>query len=146
MRSRLRGLCLMTAGLILVSLLGGCRVSIEMPADKLDYVGAWTSASMCLTITEQGTVSYERIRKSSRTRIQGPIKAFDGDDIVVGILFIKTTFEVEQPPYDDGGTWRMRVDGVDLVKTDSPTGCRPVVRTGLEQLVVACLRKLLGDQ
>ena len=117
-----------------------------MPPEKQAYVGAWTSASMCLTITEQGTVSYERVRKTSKTKIRGSIKAFAGDDIVVGLLFIKTTFDVEQPPYLDGDTWRMRVDGVELAKTGSASGCKPVERTDLEQLVVACLRKILGTR
>ena len=139
-----RGDLRLMPSLVLVFLLSSCGTPVQMPADKQEYVGAWTSASMCLTISEHATVSYERVGKKGKTVIRAPIKAFEGDDIVVGFLFIKNTFDVEEPPYHDGGTWRMRVDGVELVRTDSSSGCKPVERVGLQHVVVACLRTVLA--
>jgi hypothetical protein len=135
-----------TLGSLLILVLSACETPVELQAEKQDYVGAWTSPFMCLTITEQGSVSYERVRMTSTTTIRGPIKEFVGDDFVVGFWFIETTFKVEQPPYHDGATWRMKVDGVELVKTDSPSGCQPVERASLEEIVVACLRWVSGGQ
>ncbi|MBW2436473.1 MAG: hypothetical protein JRF29_04280, partial [Deltaproteobacteria bacterium] len=43
-----------------------------------------------------------------------------GDDFVVGVLFITTTFEVQHPPYLEGDDWFMVVDRIELKKVAGP--------------------------
>ena len=71
---------------------------------------------MSLTLMQDGTVRYKRVKGSTTTSIDGPLRRFEGDNFVVGIPFISTTFEVSKPPYQEAGTWKMVVDGVELVR------------------------------
>lgn len=48
--------------------------------------------------------------------IDGPLKQFEGDNFVVGVGPISTTFLVTAPPHQDGGQWKMTVDGVELTR------------------------------
>jgi hypothetical protein len=100
--------------ILLVLFLSGC--GIPVPEEKSDYVGAWESREMSLLILQDGSVEYKRLKKGGTVSVTGPIQEFQGDDFVVGIAFLKTTFEVSQPPYEENGEWKMVVDGVKLVK------------------------------
>jgi hypothetical protein len=72
---------------------------------------------MYLLILSDGSVKYERLKGGATTTVTGPIKEFKGDNFVVGFAFIKTTFVVSKPPYQENGVWKMIVDGVKLSKT-----------------------------
>jgi hypothetical protein len=87
-----------------------------VPEDKAAYVGEWRAQTMSLTLMQDGTVRYKRVKGSTTTSIDGPLRRFEGDNFVVGIPFISTTFEVSKPPYQEAGTWKMVVDGVELVR------------------------------
>ena len=100
-------------------LLAGCN-SIPVPEEKRAYVGTWEGVGFHLTIYEDGGVNYRRVRGNSATTVTGPLKSFKGDDFVVGMLFITTTFEVQHPPYMEGDDWFMVVDGVELKKVAGP--------------------------
>jgi hypothetical protein len=95
-------------------LLAGCAK--PLPPDKLDYAGQWRSPTMSLLITESGNVHYRRVDGNNSKSINGPLQAFEGSNFVVGVGPIKTTFVVSMPPSDDGGTWTMTVDGVELAR------------------------------
>ena len=79
------------------------------------FVGVWKAVSMNITITEDGSVEYKRIR-------QGVTKSFSGgrvikinpDSLVVKVLLSETTFAVNQAPYQVDGKWKMTLDGVEL--------------------------------
>ena len=88
-----------------------------VPPEKSAYVGEWRERTMYLLITKDGSVRYKRLKGGVNTSIQGPLKQFDGNDFEVGIGPIKTTFVVSKPPYQDGGKWKMVVDGVELTRT-----------------------------
>ncbi len=100
--------------IILVILLSGC--ADPLPADKLHYVGEWQNKEMALLILADGTVAYKRLKGGGSTSINGPLKEFVGDDFVVGILFMTTTFDVSSPPQENNGLWTMTVDGVKLTR------------------------------
>jgi hypothetical protein len=103
------------AVVVLVSGLYGCGQPV--PADKADYVGEWNASDMYLAIAPSGRVEYERQRgASTSTSVSGPIQEFKGDDFSVGFLFFSTTFVVSRPPYREGDTWKMVVDGVELTR------------------------------
>lgn len=52
------------------------------------------------------------------TSVNGPLKEFVGDDFVVGVLFMTTTFNVSSPPAEIDGVWKMTVDGVELIRRE----------------------------
>ena len=72
---------------------------------------------MYLLITEDGSVTYKRIKNGSTTSIDGPLKGFEGDNFDVGVGPMATTFVVNKPPYQVGDQWKMVVDGQELIKT-----------------------------
>ena len=110
-------LVLVVAGFI--CLVAGCN-SIPVPEEKRAYVGTWEGVGFHLTIDEDGGIDYRRVKGKSATTVTGPLKSFKGDDFVVGVLFITTTFEVQHPPYLEGDDWFMVVDGVELKKVAGP--------------------------
>ena len=101
-------------GLLALSLLG-CGQPV--PPEKSAYVGEWQEPTMYLLITQDGSVRYKRLRGGATTSIEGPLKGFEGDDFLVGIGPVSTTFDVTRPPYQDGESWKMVVDGVELTRS-----------------------------
>ena len=99
------------------ALLYGCGEPV--PADKASYVGEWQAPkeSMYLLITQEGSIRYKRISGRSTTSIEGPIKAFEGDDFHVGVGPFSTRFVVAAPPHQDKEGWKMVVDGVELTRS-----------------------------
>ena len=102
---------ILVAALLILSACGQ-----PVPDDKAAYVGDWRGQMMSLLITQDGTIHYKRVKGSVTTSVDGPLRRFEGDNFVVGIPFISTTFEVSKPPYREAGTWKMVVDGVELTR------------------------------
>ena len=100
-------------------LIGGCN-SIPVPEDKKSYIGTWEGVGFHLSISDNGGVDYRRVNGKRSTKISGPLKNFEGDDFIVGVLFFNTTFEVHKPPYLDGDDWFMVIDGIELKKVAGP--------------------------
>lgn len=88
-----------------------------LPPDKLSYVGDWRASNMDLSIEAGGTVRYQRRKGGASTSIEGPIQRFEGDDFLVGVGPLSTTFVVSKPPHERNGGWSMTVDGVELRKS-----------------------------
>jgi hypothetical protein len=103
----------------LICLLSGCN-SMPIPEEKRTYVGTWEGVGFHLTITDAGSVNYRRVNGNYTKKVTGPVKSFEGDDFVVGVLFITTTFKVQHPPYMEGNEWLMVVNGVELKKVAGP--------------------------
>ena len=93
----------------------GC--SKPVPSEKSAYVGEWQEKTMYLLITQDGSVSYKRLKGGVTTSVEGPLKGFSGDNFDVGIGPLSTTFIVNKTPFQEGDTWKMVVDGVELTKT-----------------------------
>lgn len=106
----------------LVALLGFLSLACSalqgkpVPPDKQGYVGEWNGVGMTLTLTADGGLAYERTGGSGNTSVNAPVQAWGTDTFDAGIGPIKTTFKVNVPPHDDGGTWKMTVDGVELTR------------------------------
>ena len=100
-------------------LIGGCNF-VPVPEEKRAYIGTWEGVGFHLAISDSGGVNYRRVNGNRSTTISGPLKNFEGDDFIVGMLFFTTTFEVHKPPYLDGDDWFMVVDGVELRKVAGP--------------------------
>lgn len=89
--------------------------------DKAPYVGEWHAQAMDVEITKDGTVHYKRVRQDTAvgettTTINAPLRRFEGDNFVVGVPLLSTTFEVSTPPHREAGAWKMVVDGVELTR------------------------------
>ena len=103
--------------LLLVFLFVSC--GMEVPEEKLDYVGYWHGENMLLEIQRDGDVSYFRKEGEAVTTIDSPIQNFEGDDFTIGYLFFTETFDVDKAPYQDvDGQWKMIVNGVLLTKQE----------------------------
>ncbi|WFU24298.1 hypothetical protein QA649_40950 [Bradyrhizobium sp. CB1717] len=100
-------------------LLSACGQPV--PEDKAAYVGEWHAPAMDVELTKDGTVRYKRVTDGTAvgevtTTINAPLRRFEGDNFVVGIPFLSTTFAVSTPPHQEAGTWKMVVDGVELTR------------------------------
>ncbi|PTT87951.1 hypothetical protein DBR42_10660 [Pelomonas sp. HMWF004] len=104
----------------LVVLLIGCAKPV--PTEKASYVGEWNGTAMALLITQDGSVAYRRLEGGVNKSIDGPLKGFEGDNFVVGIGPISTTFIVSSPPHQEGDVWKMTVDGVVLTRKNAEHG------------------------
>lgn len=102
--------------IMLVVLLAGCGKPV--PPEKSAYIGEWKEKAMYLLITEDGTVSYKRLKGGGAVSVEGPLKRFDGNNFEVGVGPVSTTFIVTKPPYQEDNKWKMVVDGVVLTKID----------------------------
>lgn len=91
-----------------------------LPKERLDYAGEWEAAQVYLLITPAGRCVYERHRDSGKVSIDAPIKGFEGDNFLVGVGPLTTTFVVTKRPALVDGKWKMTVDGVELTRVSSP--------------------------
>lgn len=98
--------------LLLTLALLGCAKPI--PPERAAYIGEWRGTDMLLFISKEGNVSYRRKEGNASRSIDAPLQEFQGDNFVVGLGLMSTTFVVSSPPHQDGETWKMTVDGVEL--------------------------------
>lgn len=104
----------LTLATTLLALLSACGKPV--PPEKSAYVGQWQATAMEILVTQDGSVAYRRLEGGVDKSIDGPLKEFEGDDFVVGVGPIATTFVVSAPPHQDGTDWKMTVDGVELTR------------------------------
>lgn len=97
-------------------MLMGCGKPV--PPDKAAFVGEWKAPGMYLLLTQDGSVRYERLKAGVSTSLSGPLQGFEGDNFVAGVGFMKSTFVVTTPPFQDGATWKMVVDGVEVTRSN----------------------------
>lgn len=109
---------------LLVTLLAAC--SKPLPVERSTYVGEWQGGPISLDIYADGRVVYLHKEGNSTRSIDAPLKEFKGDNFIVGVGFISTEFVVTKPPHEDGGLWKMTVDGVEV--TRAPTQLPDVER------------------
>ncbi len=88
----------------------------ELPDDKANYAGEWRTRGRLLRISPEGRVHYYK----GSSKLKAPLQKWKGDDFQVGLLFMNTTFKVSKPPYQDGGTWKMVVDGKTYKRVKGP--------------------------
>ena len=109
------GACFLGLALVVATLcLTGCGMAV--PTERSAYVGKWRGDTMSLSIEHGGTVEYERKQGGVTKSVSAPIQEFIGDDFVVGMFGISTTFKVQVPPTEVDGIWTMVVDGEILIK------------------------------
>ncbi len=121
--------------------------SKPVPEDQKGWVGLWKNAQASLLVTADGRLTWHRSSGGGDKSISAPIQEIGQRKIVAGVWFLKTTFDVGQPPkLGDDGVWTVTVDGQELFKTDKlgldprATTVPPVAR--LRALVAADLQRL----
>lgn len=115
--------------LALALVLAACSAQ-PLPVDKADYAGHWRGAGIDLEITLDGRVHYRRSEGAGKVEIDGPVAGFDGDDFIVGVMVMKTRFDVTAPPTNMGAYWTMTVDGVEVTRNATPEVEREPSPTG----------------
>ena len=101
------------------TLIAGCENQASIPPEKSDYVGEWQHPTISLIIRQNGSVEYNRQEGTSSKSFKAQLKAFDGDNFIVGFGPMDTTFVVSKPPHQEGENWVMTVDGVQLIRAKS---------------------------
>lgn len=84
-----------------------------VPSDKQDYLGRWKGPRTVLEIRFDGQVRYSAFLAHAHRRVSGTIRAFDGDDFIVGWPW-GTRFRVGRPPFLSNGRWKIIVNDVEL--------------------------------
>jgi hypothetical protein len=87
-----------------------------LPADKAEFAGHWRGGGIDLVIRPEGHVTYEKVEGKGRVQVEGPLQGWIGNDFVVGVMVVKTTFKVTEAPHEDGGVWTMTMNGVELTR------------------------------
>ncbi len=87
-------------------------------ATRLDRLaGDWEGIGMRLFITPDGTVEYERLAGGVKKSITGgTVTRIGTDSFDVKVLVGSATFKIDGLPRKVGATWKMKVDGVEVVK------------------------------
>lgn len=114
-RAMLRRIRPVLLGLFFTVALAACGKPV--PADKQAYVGTWESTTTFLLIDASGRVVYKHKPSPSTSKsLDAPIKAYEGDDFIVGVGPLTTRFVVAAPPHQVDGSWKMTVDGQELTR------------------------------
>lgn len=87
-----------------------------VPDEQKEMVGVWKGVGVDLTITADGGLDYRRTGGSGSRSINSPVQAWAPDGFDAGIGGLTTHFAVQAPPHLDGDTWKMTVDGAELVR------------------------------
>ena len=115
----------------------GCdQAPSPIPPAKSVYVGVWEQGTypvhslaefrgryVFLQITQDGYLAYARFQKTENTSTctvigRSPLKTLTDNQIDVSFLwFFTTSFEVNEPPHQVAGEWKMTVDGNELTKS-----------------------------
>ena len=86
------------------------------------FVGHWQGENMTLNIAENGKVDYERKKPGGMSsKINAFILEFHLDRFKVGFMGMGTNFRIDKAPYEEGGKWKMKIDGVELTRLGGGT-------------------------
>ncbi len=103
--------------LLLVAMLAACDAK-PLPPEKADYAGHWRGEGVNLIIERSGEIQYRKMEGKGQVQISGPVAQWIDDDFVVGVMVMKTKFDVSEPPHKVGEVWSMTVDGVQLLRDE----------------------------
>jgi hypothetical protein len=100
----------------LVLLLAACAK--PLPPEKAAYAGTWEAPQISLVIGQDGRVAYKHQDGNVNKSVEAPLQKFEGDNFVVGVGSLTTTFVVSVPPHQEADDWKMTVDGVVLTRAE----------------------------
>ena len=82
--------------------------------------GSWKGGGMDLSIDPGGKASYHRTSGGSEKSAEAPIKEIDPKGFTIGAFGLSTRFRIDALPHQEGGAWKMTVDGVELTRQVTP--------------------------
>ncbi|MCA9654414.1 MAG: hypothetical protein KC501_31135 [Myxococcales bacterium] len=105
--------------ILLTAVLSASACSGEpLSAEHAQFAGRWVGPGVDLEILPEGHVHWVRVEGKSRVEIEGPLQGWIDGDFVVGVMVVKTRFDVTEPPHEVDGGWVMTVDGVQLTRVE----------------------------
>lgn len=96
---------------------GAAAAQAAGAAMRPNLTGSWSGPGVTLNIDQGGEVHYEKHADGMNTKLDAPLQGVTGTGFEVGIFGITTNFLVNVPPHQDGGAWKMTVDGVELTRS-----------------------------
>jgi len=91
-----------------------------------NYLGEWAGPEGVSLSVSRGKglegeprtyVRYSKVTPNSNVELTGRLKELDGPNLVIGVMFLNKTVEVDDPPHLEGGVWKMTVRGDVLTRT-----------------------------
>jgi len=117
---RLLSILILSLGLALGC--GGLKQAMEsmqpVPVDAthMGYVGTWVGGPVTLIISADGMLDYKRKNGATSTTLSAPIQQWGEGSLVAGVGPMTRTFIISETPHQDGGVWKMTVDGQPLTR------------------------------
>ncbi|MCM1982957.1 hypothetical protein [Lyngbya confervoides] len=109
-----QGLRLLILGLALSGILWGCVSKTPLSEAQQPYAGRWEAPDgTYIHIYLDGGGDF----KASNSSVEGGAVTFKGETFTIGLGPIKKSFQVTQPPQQQGAEWVMALDGVTYRKT-----------------------------
>lgn len=94
----------------------------ELAAYRKKFVGVWKGVGTSLNIDTSGKVKYDHKKGATSKKVTAGIIDFQMDHFTVGFMGITTTLKINRGPREDGGVWKMKIDGVELIRIgEAPT-------------------------
>ena len=124
---------------------GGDEKPMGEPRDTQEIVGFWRHPQAVLDIYP-AQVHYESRFGSSTKSLDVPIMAYDGERMVAGIPFMKTTFVIDSLPFEgEDGKRHMIIDGheyVEISASDNGSADQEVDHAYNEQTYLVTLKNM----
>ncbi len=79
-------------------------------------VGHWRGGAVDVVIDTEGGIAYKKELANSSKSLNGKISKIDQGSFEAGVFGITTTFQLNQRPHQDGGVWKMVLDGTELTR------------------------------
>lgn len=102
--------------LFLLLLLAGCASSPPARPDPA-FVGHWHGPSLTLSLSSGGLIYVEQQLANGSNETGGPLRQFDGQQMVFGHGPLRQVLRIDRQPWQDGDQWKMVINGEELVRT-----------------------------
>lgn len=98
---------LFTTVILVIVILTSCADKIPLTAQNKIYAGKWiTNDGTWLQVYNNGSGSFEK----SNSSVSGGAVTFTDSTIVIGLLGIGSTYEINEAPHEENGQWTMTLD------------------------------------
>lgn len=114
---RSKPLFLLAIVLVFVALTG-CSGE-PVPEDKSEFVGYWSAGDgSYVQIQKNGDCKYKWIEGNTTTELTSGGASFEDGKFLCSFLVFDGPFSIDEAPHEEGGTWRMKLEGKELEKRD----------------------------
>lgn len=108
-----------------------------LTGEKKPYVGEWAgNQGSTLKIYPNSVVDYRSERDGGSKSIKGGVLQIREDVLHIKFLVFSISFNIDKPPHQEDGTWRMTLDGEEFTKKWELKSPTPNKRSDPEELDV----------